>query len=87
MVKRIAAFLLWGFTAWYAMAYLIELTGGPEILGPLVGLAVGSLIAIDPRGIIWTPRQAKVPTTAASTSIASVPVVPPGYSVGGSPGR
>ena len=78
MAKRVIAFLLWGFTAWYAMAYVVEITGGPALVAPLVGLAVGSIIAVDPRNVIWD-RSKRVPRTASegpaadTTSAAPVP--------------
>jgi hypothetical protein len=70
MAKRVIAFLLWGFTAWYAMAYVVELTGGPALVAPLVGLAVGALIAVDPRHLIWDRRER---TSEARTEPATEP--------------
>jgi hypothetical protein len=64
MAKRVIAFLLWGFTAWYAMAYVVEFTGGPALVAPVVGLTVGALIAVDPRHLIWNRREHTAPVMA-----------------------
>jgi hypothetical protein len=78
MAKRVAAFCLWSFTTWYAFAYLAAYTGIPELLGPIVGVAVGTYVALDPRGRIWKAKEATsradvaaaVETQARSSEVA-----------------
>jgi hypothetical protein len=85
MAKRVAAFCLWGFTTWYAFAYLAAYFGVPELLGPIVGVAVGSYVALDPRGRIWKPKRAVAPEMSA-VEVTDAPTVA-GYSIGASAGR
>ena len=89
MTKRVAAFCLWGFTTWYAFAFLAAYFGTPELLGPIVGVAVGTYVALDPRGRIWKPKRsdaAEVSVTAeAAEATDAAPVA--GYSIGASAGR
>jgi hypothetical protein len=77
--KRIAAAVLWFFAGWYAAAFAAFLLGAPDVLGPIVGLALAAIFAGDPLGRIWTPREAPVeatlsspePTTAVTEPIAT----------------
>lgn len=83
MAKRVAAFCLWSFTTWYAFAYLAAYFGIPELLGPIVGVAVGTYVALDPRGRIWKVKRAVA--TEVSAAVDAAPVA--GYSIGASAGR
>ena len=42
MIRRVAAYALWGFFGWYAASYALTLFGQPATLAPLgaVGLIV-----------------------------------------------
>ena len=62
-MKRIAATLLWFYTGWYVGSIIATLIGVPDLLGPIVGIAAGTLVAIDPRRLIWTPSPS--PATRA----------------------
>ncbi len=57
MVKRIAAAMLWFYVAWYTGAVVADLLGVSPILGPILGMAAATLIAIDPRNIVWSARR------------------------------
>ena len=63
MVKRVLAFALWGYAAWYAFAYVADATGGPPIVALVGGLIVGAVVAIDPRHVVW--KRTRVAQTPA----------------------
>jgi hypothetical protein len=60
MPKRIAAALLWFYSAWTAWSFASWALGLDPLLatlsGPFVGAVAAGLFAGDPRRIIWTPR-------------------------------
>jgi hypothetical protein len=60
MFKRIVAASLWFYGAWTAAAVAAWLVGTPHELGPIVGLAAGLFVGLDPKHVIW-PRAAHVP--------------------------
>lgn len=77
MKKRVFAALLWFYTGWYAGAMIATLVGISPALGPILGTAAAALIAGDPRGIIWTGRNAKVQARVkAIATSSSIPVSP-----------
>jgi hypothetical protein len=73
MTKRALAAVLWFYTGWYAGAMLAELFGISPALGPTIGAAAAGLIAIDPRRIIWSARQAASQASARDNSGDSLP--------------
>ena len=67
MKKRAVAAVLWFYAFWYAGAMIAQVFGLSPVLGPILGAAAASLIAGDPRGIIWTktPRTTRRATPTA----------------------
>lgn len=56
-MKRYAAALLWFLAAWYTGSVIALLMGVPDFLGPVLGLAVGWFVGVDPRHVIWARRS------------------------------
>lgn len=52
-MKRLVATLLWGYAFWYLGAFLASTFSAPEVFGPIMGIAAGALVGIDPRGLFW----------------------------------
>jgi len=65
MLKRSLAVFLWFYAGWYLGAMIAFHLGLHSVLGPILGLAAGALVAVDPRRIIWTTRP-DVGTTPAT---------------------
>jgi hypothetical protein len=65
VMKRIVAGFLWFFAIWYLGAVVASVVNVPDVVGPIVGLAAGVLVAVDPRHIIWTPRRPDMETVEA----------------------
>ncbi len=57
MKRRLFTTVLWFYASWYAGAVIAHFAGVNPILGPILGMAAASLIAIDPRGIVWSARR------------------------------
>jgi len=53
MKKRILATALWFYAAWYAWSILADMTGMPGLLGPVVAVAIGAFVGLDPLHRIW----------------------------------
>ena len=53
MKKRVASTFLWFYVGWYCGAMLAAALGVSPILGPIIGISAGALIAIDPRHFVW----------------------------------
>jgi hypothetical protein len=71
MKKRVASTILWFYASWYATqmaAYFLGFEGAGDVVGPIVGVAVGLLIAVDPRRILWARR-----VTAKAEGRVSIP--------------
>lgn len=68
MKKRTLAALLWFYTGWYAGTILADIVGVSPMLGPIIGAAIASLVAVDPRRIIWAPRPIDGPQSTQTTS-------------------
>lgn len=60
MIRRAAAFALWGFFGWYAAAYVLSVLGQPATLAP-IGAAVMVVVA----GVDW-PRLVRGSTADRS---------------------
>jgi len=54
MKKRAFAAVLWFYSGWMAGSLLAMVLGVSPALGPIIGVAAAALIAVDPRGMIWT---------------------------------
>ena len=71
MKKRALATVLWFYSMWYAGAMIAQLAGLSPALGPILGTAAATIIAVDPRRIIWTKS-----TTPASSPSAPQKAAP-----------
>jgi membrane associated rhomboid family serine protease len=56
-VKRIVAGVLWFLAIWSAGNFVGGVVGLPEVVGPILGLAVGVLVVVDPGRQIWSKRR------------------------------
>jgi hypothetical protein len=72
MAKRALITFLWFYSFWYLGNTLALYLGLPDILGPILGIAAGTLVAIDPRRIVWNAGSRRTAETVAP------PVVPAG---------
>jgi hypothetical protein len=61
MLKRLLASVLWFYATWYGWSILADMTGLPDMLGPVLGLALAAFIGLDPMHRIWTRRPAPEP--------------------------
>ena len=57
MTKRVLATFLWFYVSWYAGALVADFIHVSPVLGPIMGIAAGVLIAMDPGRIIWTKQD------------------------------
>jgi putative effector of murein hydrolase LrgA (UPF0299 family) len=64
-MKRFVAGFLWFFALWYLGAVVASILNVPDVVGPIVGLAAGVLVAVDPRHVIWTSPRPKMETVEA----------------------
>jgi len=55
---------LWFYAAWYLGSAIATLLGVPDLLGPILGLAAGLVVGIDPRRLIWVRASKTSPTGA-----------------------
>ena len=69
-MKRIVATALWGYAFWYLGALLASVFSAPDLFGPILGIAAGGLVAIDPRGLFWP--KATHPNPRVATRLASM---------------
>ena len=62
-MKRLLAAALWLYAVWYAGSLVSAILGVPDLIGPVVGIAAGVIVGVDPRHLIWsrTPRMAASP--------------------------
>jgi len=70
-MKRIVAGPLWFLVGWYAGSAAAWAFGLGPFVAPIVGVALATLIVMDPRGVIWdrpAPGVAK-PTAPATASV------------------
>jgi len=63
-MKRIAAATLWFYAFWYLGSMITGFMGTPDLLGPVLGLAAGLIVGLDPRHLLWS-RRASVGRSAA----------------------
>lgn len=57
-MKRIAVGALWLFSFWYLGSIVAALVGVPDVVGPVLGMAAGAVVVLDPRHVIWKPGPA-----------------------------
>ncbi len=69
MKKRVLAGLLWFYAMWYAGAMVAQVFGLSPALGPILGFASATIIAGDPRHLIWS-RTSTTPAPAAPAASA-----------------
>ena len=54
VLKRIAAAAaLWFYAIWYIGSTVAAVVGAPDLVGPVLGLAAGLVVGLDPRDLIW----------------------------------
>ena len=81
MAKRITGAGLWGFVAFVAWEIGWSFLGIPREPGPILGLLVGAVVFLDPRGAFWGRARARAgppapePALDTSGSAAAVPRV------------
>jgi hypothetical protein len=58
-MKRLLAAALWLYAVWYAGSMISAIFGVPDLLGPVLGIAAGLIVGVDPRHLIWSrgPRM------------------------------
>ena len=52
-MKRFVAATLWLYAFWYIGSTISVIMGMPDLLGPVLGIAAGLIVGIDPRRVIW----------------------------------
>jgi hypothetical protein len=55
-MKRIAVTALWLYAFWTLGSAVAFFAGLPDLLGPVLGVAAGLIVGIDPRRLIWSRR-------------------------------
>jgi hypothetical protein len=75
MVKRVVSSVLWFLAAGWAFNYLSLITGGPMIIGPLMGIAVAAFVGADPLHLCW-PVSATASAAPARDAIAAAEAQP-----------
>jgi hypothetical protein len=65
MKKRAFATFLWFFAGWYGGAVIAWALGLSPVLGPILAVAAATLVAIDPRHVIWAAGR-RVPAQTKS---------------------
>lgn len=70
-MKRLVASVLWFYSCWYAGSMAATLLGLPDF-GPVLGIAAGLLVGLDPRHLIWN-RTPSPERSASSSAGASAP--------------
>jgi len=68
-MKRYIAAALWLYAAWYAGSAISMLMGAPDVLGPVLGLAAGLIVGLDPRHVIWGRGASTTTSNAISTKV------------------
>ena len=63
MKKRLFATVLWFYATWYGWSILADMAGWPDMLGPVIGLAVAAFVGLDPMHRIWAKLPAPAPVT------------------------
>lgn len=61
MTKRVAGGVLWAFaiyTGWQLCTGVLGF-GDLGLVGALVSIAAGAVIAIDPRHVVWSPSETR----------------------------
>lgn len=68
-MKRILGSALWFYSFWYLGSMIAAFLNVTDFIGPVLGLAAGLIVGLDPRRVLWT-RGA---TTTSSVSTKAVP--------------
>ena len=64
-MKRLVAGMLWFYAFWTLGSVVSSVLGIPDLLGPIVGVAAGLIIGLDPRHVIWRKPSAAVEAAPA----------------------
>ena len=70
-MKRITATLLWFFAFWSLGSMVAALLGVPDLIGPVLGVAAGVIVGVDPRRVIWTYPTATTQEPARASTAAA----------------
>jgi hypothetical protein len=70
-MRRVAATFLWFYSFWYLGSMVAALVGVPDLLGPVLGIAAGVVVGVDPRRLIWARTAARTAASAASSAAAT----------------
>ncbi len=66
MKTRLLSTVLWFFAAWYVGNILAAVLGANALVGPIVGIAAGTLVGLDPFRVLWTHGTTGQPSVASS---------------------
>jgi hypothetical protein len=70
-MKRIAAAPLWFLVGWFLGSVVAFSLGLGGLLAPIVATGLAAVVVIDPRQMIWVPREPS-PTTTSAPRTASI---------------
>jgi hypothetical protein len=60
MTRRIVAIALWGYFGWYLASLAAVGIGLPQVIGPIGGLIIATVAAVDWRSLIRARAAAKL---------------------------
>ena len=66
MKKRLLAAALWFYVSWYAWSLIAAWLTLPDVLGPLVALAIAGFVGLDPLHRIWNRALVSEPSALSS---------------------
>ena len=70
-MKRLVAALLWAYAVWIVGSFTAFVMNVPDLLGPVLGIATGLIVGVDPRNLIWFRDSAKLATGPTSSTASS----------------
>jgi len=69
-MKRYLATVLWFYAFWCLGSMIAGLLGVPDLIGPVLGLAAGFIVGVDPRRVIWAHPTATTQAPARASTAA-----------------
>lgn len=61
MKLRIASTVLWLLAGWAVGGACAAFLGVNPAIGPIVGFVWGAFVLVDPKHVLWGPREAREP--------------------------